>query len=228
MLIIIAICNRILYKEYSKWTLYLEGIVGYFMKLWAVFINQSNQFENICCVKHLILNSVTVISIFVMTLLFNSQILSKLLFHPLVIIDTLDDLVEFITHHQDVELISDNKTYTWSIMKNLDDERAQFIFRKMASVPITKFDYKQVYHGKSIIISFDNRFELILTANKHLNFHMSSDRLFGNQYGFIYSKNIDINAKQIIDSISNTLFESGIHNQQEQRLLAKPLKFIRR
>ena len=33
-------------------------------------------------------------------------------------------------------------------------------------------------------------------------------------------------AKQFIDSIANTLFESGIHNQQEQRLLAKPLNLF--
>ena len=67
---VIAICDRILYKEYSKWTLDLIGVLSHFMKLRAVFINQSNQLGNICCVKHLILNSVTIIMIFVMTLLF--------------------------------------------------------------------------------------------------------------------------------------------------------------
>ena len=95
ILILIAIFNNILHHKYSKWTLYLTGVVGHFMKLWAVFINQSNQFGNICCVKHLILNLVTVISIFIITLFFTSEILSNLLFNPLVKIDTLDDLVVF-------------------------------------------------------------------------------------------------------------------------------------
>ena len=111
-------------------------------------------------------------------------------------------------------------TYTWYSMKHWHDERAQFIFKKMISVPINSFEYKQVYHGKSIILSFDNRFEIILNANKHLSFHMSADRLFANQYGFMYSKNIDYNTKRVIDSIVSSLFENGIHYHEEQKKLS--------
>ena len=115
MFLVIGNCDRILHKKYYKWTLYLVGVVGHFMKLWAVFINQSILSGNICCVKHLILNSVTIISIFVMTLFFSSDILSKLLFHPLIIIDTLDDLVKFSNANQNVKLISENLTTSWKI-----------------------------------------------------------------------------------------------------------------
>ena len=118
ILVVIAICNRSLHKEYSKWTLYLMGVVRHFIKLYGVFINQSNQFGNICCVKHLILNSFTIISLFVMTLFFSSEILSKLLFHPLVKIDTLDDLVNYINQHDDVKIISENLTSPWNTMKS--------------------------------------------------------------------------------------------------------------
>ena len=174
MLIVIAIFDRILYENYNSrnftFTKFVVGVLGDLLKLWAVFINQSNQFGNNCCVKHLILNTVTVISIFVMTLFFTSQILSNLLFHPLVKIDTLDDLVEFVTLNQDVKIISHNLTTSWSEMRKWKDERAQFIYKKMLSVPITKFDYKQVYHGQSIIITFDTTIERMLKFNRDIQF----------------------------------------------------------
>ena len=210
--VVIAICNRILHKHYSKFTLYLVDVLDNFIKLCAVFINQSNQFANICCVKHLILNSVTVISIFVMTLYFTSEILSNLLIQPLIKIDTLDDLVKYINQNPNVKLISDNMTSSFRVMKKWDDERAKFVYPRLTSVPYTKFDYKQVYHGKSIIITFDSTIERMLKYNPDLYFHMSVDRLFGFQYGLIYSKYIDIKTKLFINSITRSLFESGIYN----------------
>ena len=209
--VVIATCNRIFHKEYSMWTWYLLGVVGQFMKLWAVFINQSNQFGNICCVKHLILNSVTLISIFVMTLFFSSEILTNLLIQPLIKIDTMDDLVKFVTLHKDVKLISDNKTSSYRIMRGWEDERAKFILPRITSVPFNKFDYKQVYHGKSIVILFDSILGGILRINQHLNFHLSADRLFGRSYALLFSKFIDTKTKILIDSIIFSLFESGIH-----------------
>ena len=219
----IAIFDRILHHGNTKWTLYLVGVVVYYLKLWLVFINQSIQLGNICCVKHLILNSVTVISIFVMTQFIESEILSKLLFHPLLKIDTLDDLIQFVTQHDDVKLISDNLTTSWSILRNWEDERARFIFPKMTSVPISEFDYQQVYHGKSIIISYDDNFEKIIKSHRDLSFHISSDRLFGKQHGFLYSKYIDIETKRSIDTIISSLLENGIHNFVEEKKRSKRL-----
>ena len=221
ILILIAICNSIKHQDNSKWTFNIVDIVRQFVKLWAVTINQSNQFGNICCVKHLILNSVTIISIFVLILFFNSEILSKILFHPLVKIDTLDDLVDFVKLHQDVKLISDNLTSTWSIMQDWEDERAQFIFDKMISVPFYEFDYKQVYNGESIIISFDYSFEQMLRSNRGLSFHMSADRLFHRSHALLYSKYIERKTKRFIDSIMTSLFESGIYNFKEEKKISK-------
>ena len=200
------------------------GIVGHFMKLWFVFTNQSNQFGIICCVKHLILNSVTVISIFIVSLFFNSEILSKLLFSPLLKIDTINDLVRFVTLHQDVKLISDNITSPWFILE--DWKPAELIFPRMMSVPLYKFDYKQVYHGKSVIISFDSTFVRMLKYNEDLNFHMSADRLFGFQYGLLYSKYIDSTTKIFIDSMISSMFESGIYNFVENRKSSRHLDIV--
>ena len=54
---------------------------------------------------------------------------------------------------------------------------------------------EQVYHGKSVLISLDTTFERIIKFNRHLTFHISADRLFGYQFGFLYSKYIDIIGK---------------------------------
>ena len=211
MIIVVAICTSILHKEFSNGTMYSLDVVGHFLKLWAVFINQSNQFGNICCVKHLILNSVIVISLFVMSLLLSSEILSKLLLHQLVKINNLDDLVEFVTKNNHIKLISDNLTQPWSIMRDWPDERGQFIFHKMTSVKYINFDYKQVYHGESILIFFDKNLKQILKLNPDLSFHISSDRLFSKQQGFLYSKHIDIETKRYIDTIISSLVENGIY-----------------
>ena len=217
ILIVVAICHRILHKENSSWIWYILDMFGHFSKLWFVFINQSNQFTNICCVKHLILNSVTVVSIFVFTLFFGSEILSNLLNRPLLKIDTLDELNEYINQNEDVKLITDKISTTWETLQMSDDERFKFIVRKMTDVPLTKFDYTQVYHGKSIIISFDVTFERMLKSNRGLSFHMSADRLYGYQFGFLYSKYIDSKIKIFIDSMMTSLFESGIRNYMEER-----------
>ena len=212
MLIVISICNSILHKEYSKWTFHLVGVVGHFMKLWVVFINQSIQFGNICCVKHLIVNSVTVISIFLMTLFFTSEILSNIIIQPLIKIDTMDDLVKYTKQNPNVKLFSDNLTSSWKVMTQWDDERAKFVLPRITSLPYHEFDYNQVYHGKSIMILYDSIFERMLNFNQDLTFYMSSDRLFAFQYSLLYSKYIDNKTKIFIDSIISSLFESGIYN----------------
>ena len=213
MLIFISISNGIMHKENSKCK-----FLDHFTKLWTMFINQSITYGNICCVKHLILNSVTVISIFIMTLLFTSQILSNLCFHPLVMIDTLDDLVEYVTQHDDLKLISNDISSSWLIMKKWEDEKGKFLFNRMTSVPDFNNLYKQVYHGKYFIISYDTTFEHIVANNPGLYFHMSADRLFSKSHGMLYSKNIDIKIKRLIDSIMSSMLESGIykHNHDKQ------------
>ena len=183
MLIFIATSNRIIHKENSKWTIYLESVLDHFTKLWTIFINQSIIFGNICCVKYLILNSVTVISIFIMTLFFTSQILSNLCFHPLVMIDTLDDLLEYVTQQADVKLISNNLSSSWLIMKSMQDKSGKFLFNKMTSVPY--YDYKEVYQDKSFIINYDTTFEHIMENNRGLSFRMSADRLFSKSHGLL-------------------------------------------
>ena len=50
MIIVISLLNRISHEENSTWKIYLIHTLECCLKLWAVFLNQSNQFgSNICC-----------------------------------------------------------------------------------------------------------------------------------------------------------------------------------
>ena len=66
---------------------------------------------------------------------------------------------------------------------------------------MTKFDYEHVYRGKSIIIYFDDIMGYTINSYPYLKFHLSNDRYFGSQYGFIYSKHLNRSLKHKIDQI---------------------------
>ena len=109
------------------------------------FLNQDqNRLSRICCISHLILYSSTLISIFLMTILFNSDLLSNILYNPLLNIDSFDDLARFLSTHPDVLLISDNATITWKLMRAWPDKQVQRLFRKLHHAPMDQFDSEQV------------------------------------------------------------------------------------
>ena len=79
----------------------------------------------------------------------------------------------------------------------------------LKDVSILNFDYKNVFSGKTIIISHELVFETIYIMNPQLKFHIGEDKHYGNALGLLYSKNIDPTIKTISDSVINKLFESG-------------------
>ena len=212
-LIVVAICEEILHLK-SKYS-FIKLIITILSNIFTFiicFLNQnSKKFSNICCISHLFLYSLTLISIFLMTLFFNSELLSNILFNPLLNIDSFDDLARFLSTHPEVSLISDNSTMTWKLMEEWLDKQVQSLFRKIKSVPVEDFDFEQVYRGKSIIISFDDALEVLLNENPNLKFHMSSDRHFITQYGFIYSKHLKPEIKQTIDRTMRSVYETGLN-----------------
>ena len=188
------------------------------------FLNQnSNKFSRICCSKHLILNSTTLISIFLLMLFFNSEILSNIVYNPLLHIDSLDDLAKFISTNPDVSLISDNSTRNWELMHTSQDDQIQMIFRKMQSLSYLEFDFEQVYRGKSILIFFDDFLIRIINRYPSLKFHISNDRHFGSQYGFIYSKYLNKNIQIIIDSKIRSVVETGLNDYWKSKQFSSKL-----
>ena len=171
----------------------------------------SKKYSRFCCSKHLILNSTILISIFLMMLFFNSEILSNIVYNPLLNIDSIDDLAQFISTNPDVSLISDNSTFSWNLMKTWKVDQVQILFRKMQAVFASDFDYQRVYRGKTIIISLDNILARIVNGYPSLKFHLSNDRHFGSQFALIYSKHLNIDSKKIIDSKIRSVVESGLN-----------------
>ena len=224
-LIIVAIFEEILHfrTKYSFLTLIIT-IFNNMYTFMMIFLNQnSKRISCICCISHLLLYSSTLLSIFLMTLFFNSQLLSNILYNPLLNIDSFDDLAQFLSTHPDVSLISDNDTFTWKLMKVWPDQQAQNLFEKMKSVSKNEWNYEQVYRGKSIIIAFDDKMEFMLNKNPFLKFHISNDRHFVTQYGYIYSKLLNPEIKQIIDKTIRSVYETGLQSHWLLKMYSKRL-----
>ena len=225
-LIIVAIFEIFLHfkARYSLVTFLIEIFSNLFYFL-IRFLNQdSNKYSRICCLKHLILNSTIFLSIFLMMLLFNSEILSNIVYNPLLHIDSLGDLAQFIATHPDVSLISDNSTSSWEIMKTWQDDQMQILFQKMQGVFVFEFDYQQVYCGKTIIVFFDDYLARKVKPYPSLKFHLSNDRHFVTQFGIIYSKFLNINIKENINMKIQSVVESGLNAYWKSKTYSKKLK----
>ena len=219
-LIIVAILNPILH---------LISEITSFLKLWVqvsknlftlvmYFFSQSSQnFSRICCAKHLLLNSMTIISIFLLTNFFTSNILSILVDNPLLKIDSLQDLDELLSRNPNIEVMADNKTTSWKMMKEYPNQRVSTINKRLKNVPTFEFDYRKVYHGKAIIISHDIIMENMMALNPHLDFRISRDRYYGTMMSLLYSKNIEPGIKVVSDSVISRIFQSGITKSTKYR-----------
>ncbi len=78
------------------------------------------------------------------------------------------------------------------------------------NVPVHKFNYEDVYNGKTLIIGHEVIFNIIINVNPELNFHISNNRQYGLQFGLLYSKSIDKDLQYRLDLASMAIFESGI------------------
>ena len=158
-----------------------------------------------------------------MTIFFNSEILSDILLNPVLNINSFDDLFQFISSHPRVSLISDNDTIAWKHMKTWQSEHVEKLFQIIKSIPVNDFNYEQVYRGESIIIWFDDIFEIIGESNPFLKFHISNDRHFGSQYGLIYSKRLNTKLKSIVNSKIRSLVQTGLQIQLSNKRYSKKL-----
>ena len=214
LLIVVAIISEILHLN-SK--LSMVRIVDNYFALIMKFLDQSQKyFTRICCIKHLVMNTTTLISITLMTLFFNTQLSSNLIHNPLLHIDSIDDLALFISQHFQVNLVSDNRITSWPIIMNLEGQQGEIIQKRITNVATLDYDYSDVYNGKTIIIGPDFIFLDMMNVNSHLKFQISRERHYSTQLGLSYSKSIDKNLKYKLDSICMTLFESGMINSYKE------------
>ena len=225
LLIVVAIiCDLIHLNSYPS----LVRIVDNYFALIMQFLSQSQKyFRNICCIKHIVMNTTTLISITLMTLFFITQLSSNLIHNPILHIDSMDDLAQFITNHPHVKLVADNTTTSWPFIINWPGEHGDLIRKKLTTVPTLKYDYSDVYNGQTMIIGLDFTIEDMMIVNSNLKFHLSRDRHYGTPLGLFYSKSIDTDLKYKLDSICKALFESGMLNSyKELRTRNKRLNIV--
>ena len=162
------------------------------------------------------MNTSTLISITLMTLFFNTQLSSNLIHHPILHINSIDDLVQFIFKYPNVKLVSDNRISSWQLIWNWKGQQGEMIKKRLTNVALYKINYSDVYNGQTIIIGPDVAFQDMINVNSHLKFHLSRDRHYGTQLGLLYSKSIDKDLKYKLDLICVALFESGLMNSYKE------------
>ena len=215
LLLVSIVSEVILIESFFRFST-VSRIMRNLYNLIMQFFSQSQEyFARICCIKHILIKSTTLISITMMTLFFNSKVSSDLIHNPLLRLNSIDDLAQFITNHPDVEIIADNRTETWKLLMEWQGKQAETIKSKLKSLFTYKHNYHHVYNGKTFIIGQDGVFQQMIRVNTHLKFHISTDRHYGSQFGLLYSKNIDKEVKLITDSVCMAIFESGLINSYQ-------------
>ena len=208
LLIVVAIGSEILHlNSYPSLVRIVDNYFGLIMQI----LSQSQKyFTRVCCIKHIVMNTTTLISITLMTLFLNTKLSSNQIHNPIFHINSMDELGQFISEHRDFKLVSDNRTTSWPLIINWQGEHSDMIRKKLSSVPQHKYDYSDVYNGKTFIIGHDITFHEMINVNSHLKFHISRDRHYGSQLVISYSKSIDKDLKNKLDLICMSLFESAM------------------
>ena len=230
LLLLVAIVSEVIHMKSVLRFLSVVRIGNNYFNLIMQFLRQPQEyFTRICCIKHYVINTSTLISITLMIIFFNTDYSSDLIRHPLLHINSIDDLALLIEKYPDVKIIFNKQGLSGVLLMQLIEwqgHQAELIKSKLEDVPIYKFNYEEVYNGQSVIIAHDRNFERMMKVNPELKFHVSSDRHYGSQSGLFYSKSIDINLKNKVDSICYAIFESGMLNSfRELRRRTIRLKF---
>ena len=168
------------------------------------------KFSRVCCSKHTILIGMSLLSFSILIHYFRTLILTNLLDDPLIKIDSIDDLVNFLESTKDnITLVSNKAQLTWQLLEKSQEENFQKIFRQLKNRNMMMND---IYNGKSVAINYGHILESKIKANKHLGLHLSSEQYFGSSINILYSKTIDKSLKNKIDSVISILFESGLQD----------------
>ena len=211
MLLLVAIVSEVIDKNSILAIASILKMFDNYFALMMQFLSQPQKyFKRICCTKHYVMNSATLIAITLMTIFFNTKFSSDLIHNPLLRIDSTDDLAQFISQHSDVKIIADGRSTSWNLFMEWQNQETEIIKKRLMNVPVHKFNYEDVFNGKTLIIGHEVIFNIIINVNPELNFHISNDRQYGLQFGLLYSKSIDKDLKQLIDAVCMALFESGL------------------
>ena len=217
LLLLVAIISEVIHTKSIFTFTSLMVITDNYLALIMQFLNQGQEyFTRICCIKHHVMNSMALLSITLITFFFNSKVSSDLIYNPLLHIDSIDDLAHFKSQHNDIKIIIDKSFTSWFLLEQWPGRNFETIKETIENVPMNKFNYEEVYNGKSILIGHDIIFQWIMNFNPELKLHISSDRHYGSQVGLFYSKSINKDVRYKVDFICRAIFESGMLNSYIQ------------
>ena len=213
LLLLVSIISEIIHtKFFFTFTSLVVITDNYFALIMQLLSQGQEYFTRICCIKHYVMNTMALISISLITFFFNSKVSSDIIYNPLLHIDSIDDLAYLISQHTDIKVITDKRSTSWPLLEEWPGYNFETIKKTIENVPMNKFNYEQVYNGKSILIGHDNVFERMMNFNPELKFHISKDRHYGSQVGLFYSKSIDQDLRYKVDFVCQAIFESGLQN----------------
>ena len=191
----------------------MEKIISKIFLAYAFFIRQgSGQVVSYCCVKHVTLWGISLLCFSVLGYYFGNYILTDQLNNSFIIIDSMHDLAKLLESTKtNISVVAASYgILIWKLMESCKEESFQKVYKHLT--PVMNFNYDDIYHGRTVAIQFDIILESVMNANKHIGFHLSRDQYFGTALCIYYSKGIDKKAKEKIDSVIYSIYETGIND----------------
>ena len=207
-ILIIGLIDHVVHNDNFKLSRLITRII---LSYKSMMKQSSKQLARHCCLKHMVIVGSILLGCTILIQYFGTFILSNLLHESFVTIDSIDDLVEFLSSiKSNISLISSKGQYTWRLFETSEETSFKIIYNRLIDVPY--INYNDVHRGKSIALDYGHEFEHVIEANKHLDLHIGHQQYFGTAIVILYSKFIDQSVKDRIDSIINVLFESGLQS----------------
>ena len=205
--LMIGLINYFVHNRTWKFSQFISSIIQSYK---CVLAQSVKQFSRVCCSRHMILIGMSLISLNFLIHCFKNLILTNLLSDPLLKIDSIDDLVNFIrSTRENITLISSRSLLTWQLFKNSEDENFRTIFRQLKE---QSFQIKDIINGKMVLILYGFIIERIMKSNQHASLYMGRQQYFGSPFAILYAKSFDKILKEKIDSVISIIFESGLYN----------------
>ena len=205
--LMVGLFNYFLPDRYLKFNHLISSIIQSFK---CAFGQSVEQFSRICCLKHVILIGTSLLCFNIIIHCFKALILTNLLSDPLIKIDSINDLVDFIrATRANITLASSTSYMTWQLFKDSEDENFRTIFKRLKN---QNYNIKDIINGKSIYIGYGFVIEKTIKSNQHPSLYIGRQQYFGSPFAVLYTKSFDKTLKEKIDSVVSTIFESGLFN----------------
>ena len=150
---------------------------------------------------------------------FKALIVSNLLFEPMLLVNSIDELLDIITvlntPSRNITVVAYKEHLAWHLLETSEETSFSQVFsllKPSESSNAQDFGYQQIYDGDRIAIGFSSIFEYVINANPHLDFHLARESYFSSHTVSLYSLTINETVKRKIDSVIDNVFESGLQD----------------